>query len=86
MAMGDIRDVVNPPKVTLRTFGVVITAHPCLLKVRETVNGHPLDGGILRFAIPSLPSAMAHGSVVSGRARGRASFTVAISSNCSTST
>jgi predicted Ser/Thr protein kinase len=64
------RVIQASPKVTLQTIGRVFTAHPYLLKVRETVNGHPLDGGILRFAIPSLPSAMADGSVVSGAGTG----------------
>jgi len=51
------------PKVTLQLIGRVFTAQPFLLTVRETVNGHPLDGGILRFDIPNLYKAMSSGHV-----------------------
>ena len=59
------RVITASPKVTLQTIGRVFTAHPYLLKVRETVNGHPLDGGILRFEIPNLLRAMSEGTVSS---------------------
>ncbi len=54
------------PKVTLQLIGRVFTAHPYFLKVRETVNGHPLDGGILRFDIPDLYKAMTDGTLTGG--------------------
>lgn len=54
------------PKVTLQLIGRVFTAGPYHLKVRETVNGHPLDGGILRFDIPNLYKAITDGTVPSG--------------------
>ncbi len=54
-------------KTTLKVIGRVFTAHPYRLAVGETVNGHPLDGGILRFTIPGLMSLMENGAVsVSG--------------------
>lgn len=46
------------PKATLQVIGRVFTAHPFLLQVVETVNGHPLDGGILRFRVPNLVEQM----------------------------
>ncbi len=46
------------PKMTLQVIGRVFTAHPFLLQVVETVNGHPLDGGILRFRVPNLMEQM----------------------------
>ncbi|HYW49396.1 MAG TPA: serine/threonine-protein kinase [Gemmatimonadaceae bacterium] len=53
-------------KTTLAAIGRVFTAQPYLMKVRETVNGHPLDGGILRFEVPNLMRAMSEGYVGSG--------------------
>jgi tRNA A-37 threonylcarbamoyl transferase component Bud32 len=51
------------PKETLQLIGRVFTQQPYMLKVKETVNGHPLDGGILRFEIPNLYAAMSNGTV-----------------------
>ena len=51
-------------KTTLKVIGRVFTAHPYRLAVGETVNGHPLDGGILRFAVPGLVVLMEGGSGV----------------------
>ncbi len=51
------------PKATLQLIGRVFTSRPYLLKVRETVNGHPLDGGILRFDVPNLYRAMSSGEI-----------------------
>lgn len=51
------------PKATLQLIGRIFTAQPYLLTVRETVHGHPLDGGILRFEIPNLYAAMSSGMV-----------------------
>ncbi len=55
------RVIKASPKATLQLIGRVFTAVPYHLKVRETVNGHPLDGGILRFDIPSIYKAMTDG-------------------------
>ena len=57
------RVISASPKQTLQLIGRVFTAHPYLLTVKETVNGHPLDGGILRFEIPSLSVVMSRGTV-----------------------
>lgn len=53
------------PKATLQLIGRVFTATPFHLKVRETLNGHPLDGGILRFDIPNLYRALSDGTLPS---------------------
>lgn len=39
------------PKVVLETIGRVFTALPFAMKLRDTVGGHPLDGGIMVFEI-----------------------------------
>lgn len=57
------RVIKASPKATLQLIGRVFTAGPYHLKVRETVNGHPLDGGILRFDIPNLYKAVSEGRV-----------------------
>lgn len=41
-------------KETLAAIGDVFTAEPYTFTVRDTLNGHPLDGGILRFSVPRL--------------------------------
>lgn len=58
------------PKVTLSLIGRVFTAPPYHLRVQETINGHPLDGGIIRFEIPNLYAAISDGRVPSGVAVG----------------
>lgn len=40
------------PKAVLESIGRVCTAHPYGLKLRDTVGGHPLDGGILVLDVP----------------------------------
>jgi eukaryotic-like serine/threonine-protein kinase len=57
------RVIKASPKVTLQLIGRVFTTGPYHLKVRETVNGHPLDGGILRFDIPNLYKAVSEGRI-----------------------
>ncbi len=42
------------PKATLAAIDTVFTAAPYKLKFNDAVNGHPLDGGILRFSMPRL--------------------------------
>jgi hypothetical protein len=39
---------------TLQALGAVFTGEPHRLEFRGTVNGHPLDGGIMRFKVPRL--------------------------------
>jgi len=46
------RVIPATPKATLSAIGEVFTRDPHSLAVRDTVNGHPLDGGILRFTAP----------------------------------
>jgi len=48
------RVIPASPKDTLSAIGVVFTGDPYRLRVNDTVNGHPLDGGILRFSSPRL--------------------------------
>ncbi len=60
------RVIKASPKTTLQVVGRVFTAQPYMLKVTETVNGHPLDGGILRFAVPNLYKSMSDGTIASG--------------------
>ncbi len=51
------RVIPASPKVTLAAIGAVFTADPYRLNVRDTVNGHPIDGGILRFTAPRFTTA-----------------------------
>ena len=60
------RVIKAPPKATLQLIGRVFTAAPYSLKVRETINGHPLDGGILRFDIANVYNAMTEGTIPGG--------------------
>ncbi len=41
-------------QATLAALDTVFTAAPYKLKFNDAVNGHPLDGGILRFTMPRL--------------------------------
>lgn len=50
------RVIPATPKATLSAIGEVFTRDPNALSVRDTVNGHPLDGGILRFTAPRFTS------------------------------
>jgi len=43
-------------KSTLSAIGAVFTTDPYRLSLHDTVNGHPLDGGILRFTAPRMTS------------------------------
>ncbi len=46
------------PKATLSAIGAVFTSEPYRLAFKETLNGHPLDGGILHFTAPRLSTQM----------------------------
>lgn len=48
------RVIPATPKATLQALGAVFTSPPRSFTVQDTVNGHPLDGGILRFKVPRL--------------------------------
>jgi predicted Ser/Thr protein kinase len=42
----------DPPRVVLKALGRTLQAHPYGLVLRDTLGGHPLDGGVLVFTIP----------------------------------
>lgn len=46
-----------PPRETLAALGRILQAHPYSLALRDTLGGHPLDGGVLVFSIPSMVDA-----------------------------
>lgn len=48
------RVIPASPKDTLSAIGAVFPDNPYRLHVNDTLNGHPLDGGILRFKVPRL--------------------------------
>ena len=43
-----------PPRETLAALGRTLQAHPYSLTLRDTLGGHPLDGGVLVFTIPAM--------------------------------
>ncbi|MEO5824858.1 MAG: serine/threonine-protein kinase [Gemmatimonadales bacterium] len=54
--------VHGTPRAVLEAIGRVFPAHPYALTLRDTIGGHPLDGGILVFEVPMIRS----GDIVSG--------------------
>jgi len=46
-----------PPRVVLQALGRSFQAAPYLLSLRDTLGGHPLDGGVLVFDLPQMGSA-----------------------------
>jgi hypothetical protein len=50
------RVIQAPPATVLEAIGRVFPSPPYGLKLRDTVGGHPLDGGILVFNVPMLRS------------------------------
>ncbi len=52
------RVIPATPAAVLEAIGRVFPALPYGLKLRDTVGGHPLDGGILVFNVPMLRSAI----------------------------
>ncbi|MBL0940490.1 MAG: serine/threonine protein kinase [Gemmatimonadaceae bacterium] len=59
-ALSVSRVIPASPKETLQAIGAVFTTAPRNFTVQDTVNGHPLDGGILRFKVPRLMEAYAN--------------------------
>ncbi|WP_396221453.1 serine/threonine-protein kinase [Gemmatimonas sp.] len=51
-ALSVSRVIQASPKDTLQALGAVFTAAPHEFTLQDTVNGHPLDGGIMRFKVP----------------------------------
>jgi eukaryotic-like serine/threonine-protein kinase len=56
------------PKQTLQLIGKIFSGAPYFLRLRETINGHPLDGGILRFDVPDLYKSITDGTFGKGMA------------------
>lgn len=52
------RTITASPRATLEALGRVATAKPYQLELESVVGGHPLDGGILRFKVPTIYQAM----------------------------
>jgi serine/threonine protein kinase len=42
------------PKVVMESLGQVFPNRPYFMKFKETVGGHPIDGGVLVFSVPGL--------------------------------
>jgi hypothetical protein len=51
-ALSVSRVIPGTPKAVLAALGQVFTQHASRMELVDTVNGHPLDGGILRFRMP----------------------------------
>jgi hypothetical protein len=51
------RVIKASPKATLQALGALFTTAPNDFTLQDTVNGHPLDGGIMRFRVPRLMEA-----------------------------
>ena len=47
----------SPPRVVLQALGRSLQAAPWSLTLRDTLGGHPLDGGVLVFDLPAMPVA-----------------------------
>lgn len=43
-----------PPRTALQTLGRALQAAPWSLSLRDTLGGHPLDGGVLVFDLPAM--------------------------------
>ncbi|MCA2990151.1 serine/threonine-protein kinase [Gemmatimonas sp.] len=54
------RVIPASPKATLQALGAVFTSAPHQFTLQDTINGHPLDGGIMRFKVPRLLEAYAN--------------------------
>ncbi|MEO7363092.1 MAG: hypothetical protein ABI120_22355, partial [Gemmatimonadaceae bacterium] len=57
------RTIRATPRTVLEVIGRVFTAPPFSVKLRDTVGGHPLDGGIMVFDVPmiTMTSSMYYG-------------------------
>jgi tRNA A-37 threonylcarbamoyl transferase component Bud32 len=56
-ALSVSRVIPGTPKDVLVALGHVFTNHAAKLQLIDTVNGHPLDGGIMRFRMPRFTEA-----------------------------
>lgn len=66
-ALSVSRVIPAAPKDTLQALGAVFTSAPRNFTVQDTVNGHPLDGGILRFRVPRMMEAYSNPMVAFSR-------------------
>lgn len=57
------RVIRGAPKSVLEALGRVLPARPYLLKLRDSVGGHPLDGGVLVFEVPNMMATMGLGTM-----------------------
>lgn len=57
------------PRVTLETMGRVFIGPPFSLKLRDTVGGHPLDGGVVLFDVPMISMSSSMGGMESGMSK-----------------
>jgi predicted Ser/Thr protein kinase len=64
------RVIRGTPKMVLEAIGQVLTAPPFSLKLRDTVGGHPLDGGVMVFDVTTFRS----GQLVTGETAGSILF------------
>jgi hypothetical protein len=56
------RVIRGSPRSVLEAVGRVFPARPYLMSLKDTVGGHPLDGGVLVFGIPNMMKHMVSGS------------------------
>jgi len=56
------RIIRGAPKAVLEAIGRVLPARPYLLSFKDTVGGHPLDGGVLVFSVPNMMKGMGTGA------------------------
>lgn len=59
-ALSVSRTIAGSPKDVLAALGQVFTTPPRGLELIDTVNGHPLDGGVLHFRMPRFTQAYAN--------------------------
>jgi len=63
------RLIPGTPKDVLAALGQVFTTHPSKLELVDTVNGHPLDGGIMRFRMPRFKEAYLNPFVMTDKSK-----------------
>ena len=56
------RVIRGSPRAVLEAMGRVCPARPYLMSLRDTVGGHPLDGGVMVFSVPKMMMNVAAGS------------------------
>ena len=59
------RVIRGNPKAVLEAIGRVLPGRPYLMTFKDTVGGHPLDGGVLVFTVPNMMKGMGVGSAES---------------------